>query len=248
MRAAYADERQDDDRAVLRRRIIGFLLAVAFEGLVIIVLLTMGPPKFGTRDGDRNPTIFQMTNVRDKDDAEKKPKERKRAAKVTKVLPPPPPTIPIPPPTPLGDIPGLIPLTREQFAAADIGKIKSQRAAVAEAGPDGEADDDSQLAGTGPNGEPLYQAEWYREPTEAQMAFYTKGLRPGSALIACKTASKYKVEDCQLLGEIPAGTGLARAVREASWQFLVRPPRKGGKALLGAWVRIRFDLTVRAAR
>lgn len=245
MRSAYVEEARDDDRARLRRRAIGFLLAVAVELLVVIVLLTLGPPKFGVPGGDGKPKTFTITQVAEKNEAKKTP-QKKRAAKVTKAVPPPPPSPPVPPPTPLGPIPGLLTLTREQYIAADIGKIKSTRAEVADAAPEGDSADDSQVAGTGPNGEPLFDAEWYREPTEAQMAFYLpKGLRGGSALIACKTAPRYKVVDCVLLGESPPGTGLARGVREASWQFQVRPPRKGGKQLMGAWVRIRFDLIER---
>jgi len=102
---------------------------------------------------------------------------------------------------------------------------------------------DSERVGTAPNGEPLYAARWYREPGE-EIRGYLSAASPGWGLIACRTVPNYFVTDCVPLGETP-GSMLGRSMLAMSGQFRVRPPRLGGKVLVGAWVRIRFDYTVR---
>lgn len=130
------------------------------------------------------------------------------------------------------------------LAANDIGKIKGS-AAPAEGTGDATGDSASATGpGAGPGGQRLYEAEWFREPRQSELDFYLpKNLPLGAwATIACRTADRYHVEDCRILEEAPAGTGLARGVRSAAWQFLVRPPRIGGRAIPGAWVRIRITI------
>ncbi|MEL6487540.1 MAG: hypothetical protein AAFQ13_10420 [Pseudomonadota bacterium] len=101
---------------------------------------------------------------------------------------------------------------------------------------------DSQRVGTAPNGEPMYAARWYREPTRQELAGYlSTATGPGSALIVCKTVPGYYVEDCELLGEVPRGSQIGRAVLAAAWQFRVRPAVIGGRSQFGSWVRIRID-------
>lgn len=248
MRSAYFEQFSDDERAVLRRRATGFLLALAVEALLVIILLTLNPPQFGAPKGDNRPKVFTLTP----DQVSKKAattRKQQRAA-TTKTKTPPPNTPPVPPPLPLTDIPGMITLKKQDYVASNIGNIKSQRAPATADADDGDTSGDSVAIGSGPHGEPLYAAEWYREPTEAQTGPYIpKNLAGGAAaLIACKTAPRYHVEDCVILGEDPPGTGLARGIREAAFQFLVIPPRKGGKPIIGAWVRIRFDIIARDRR
>jgi protein TonB len=102
---------------------------------------------------------------------------------------------------------------------------------------------DSQRVGTAPNGEPLYAARWYREPGE-EIDGYLSTATPGWGLIACRKVPNFYVTDCVPLGETP-GSMLNRAMLAAAGQFRVRPPRLGGRVLVGSWVRIRIDYTVR---
>lgn len=146
----------------------------------------------------------------------------------------------------------VIPLTREQMASADLARFPPRHAPekssdLAEASADGGGDtDDATGPGAGPNGETLYNARWYRRPTNAELAFYLPPGRPplGWGMIACQTVPGYRVENCQEIAQSPAGSGLAGAVRQAAWQFRVLPPRIGGKVMVGAWVRIRIDYTI----
>lgn len=99
--------------------------------------------------------------------------------------------------------------------------------------------------GSAPNGAPLYAAQWYREPYPDELHGYLSTANgPGWGLINCRTASEFRVEDCVAIDEYPQGSGIARAILAAAWQFRVRPPRIGGVSKIGEWVRIRitYDL------
>lgn len=140
--------------------------------------------------------------------------------------------------------PGFIQMSRADMTSADIGHMHSAPAAGAGSA-SADAGGGGNGAGEGPGGATLYNAQWYREPTDAEMGTYLPHGAPHGAwaMIACKTIDHYHVEDCQELDESPRGSGLARGLRQAAWQFLVRPPRIDGKPMIGAWVRIRFDFT-----
>ena len=104
---------------------------------------------------------------------------------------------------------------------------------------------DTERVGTAPNGEPLYAAAWYREPSDETLRDYLSTARgPGWGLIACRTAPNYRVEDCVPLTEYPEGSQINRAILAAAWEFRVRPPRRGGQSLVGSWVRIRIDYRI----
>ena len=132
----------------------------------------------------------------------------------------------------------LLVLSREEMAAADIRKLGTAGGrGVAVAG-----NDDSPVVGRGPRGETLYATEWAREPTDTELAGYLPANAPdGFGLVACRTAPQNRVEDCVELENSPRGSRLASAVRQAAWQFRVKPPRKNGRPMIGEWVRIRID-------
>jgi protein TonB len=228
------------DRPPLQRRLSGLALALAINVGLILVLMTLGvlpPPSQKTLRGivvdlipqqrAAAPTRMQKTQL-----------EKPRVA-VNKPVPKPPriilpvkPTI-TPPPQPSTKSTPWVEMSKEDMAASDISKLPA-------AGSGGAGD--SEVVGTGPNGEALYAAEWAREPSDAELAGYLpKNAPDGYGLIACKTAPQNRVEDCVELENSPPGSHLASAVRQAAWQFRVRPPRKGGRPLIGSWVRIRID-------
>ena len=228
-------QRTAQDETPLRRRASGFALALGVNLLLLLVLRGLGvvPPL------PRDPSSALVVDL-----VPEPPSPAARPSKADETEPresakpvpprPRPPWVPrlkspIPPLRPLD----MIEMSREEYAAADIGKLP--RAGSGSAG-------DSEEVGRGPHGEVLYAAEWAREPTDAELAGYLPANAPqGSGLIACKTVPGNRVDNCVELGDSPRGTRLARAVRLAAWQFRVRPPRRNGRPMVGEWVRIRID-------
>jgi len=127
-----------------------------------------------------------------------------------------------------------IEMSKDEMAAADISNLPKSGS--------GSGAGDSEVVGKGPHGETLYAAEWARHPTNAELGGYLpKNAPDGFGLIACKTIPGDRVDDCIELDQEPHGSHLASAVRQAAWQFRVRPPRRNGVPLVGEWVQIRID-------
>lgn len=239
------------ERAVASALSFGIILLV----LLAAVFQAMVPPE---RSDPKRPVTFDVS-ADDPNKAARASQARPKAPRVATRAPSPqaaprprpPITIQkqIEKPDAEDGIPGFITLSREDMAAADIGKMKGRTQGSDSNGRGA----DSRTAygpGEGPGGVRLYEADWYRRPTDAELSTYmpqTGGLE-GWGLIACQTVERYHVENCQILGESPRGSGFGRAVQNAAWQFLVRPPRVDSKPQVGAWVRIRIDYSVKRVR
>jgi hypothetical protein len=238
-----------------RRRAISLALTVLAHILIILLLLRLGPglPVF-TRP-DRTLKSFDVTQTPDRVETkttkgETKPKVAQASGgaprKSEKPTPEPPRTSPDalpPPPVPL-------PATKSLFELGDISKLPRHAGdtAVADTSNGSSVGSDSGAAygpGEGPGGERLYYAEWYSEPQHSQLSPYLPpNIEKGSwGQIACKTIPDNRVDNCRSMGESPLGSGISRGLREAAWQFRVRPPRIGGKPIIGAWVRILISFS-----
>jgi len=230
------------DRQPLRRRASGFALALAINVGLLLILMTLGvipPPSQKTMRGI---VVDLIPQSRSSSATQQKTAVQRPKVQTHRPVPKPPPVIlPVkptiaPPPQPSTKPTPWLELSKEDMAASDISKIPA-------AGSGGGGD--SEVVGKGPNGEALYAAQWAREPTDAEIGGYWPHNVSGWGLVACKTIPNDRVEDCVELDQSPPGSHLASAVRQAAWQFRVRPPRKGGRALIGAWVRILIEIESR---
>ncbi|VVT07895.1 conserved hypothetical protein [Sphingomonas sp. EC-HK361] len=235
------------ERTPLRRRILSLSLAIAAHVLVVLLLLRLAPSLTPPPKGETSLSTFDALPAAApaEQHAKATTKAQAKRGEPTKTSPKTAPTEP-PPPAPPVKAPLLLPGGMELFDAADISKLGSK----SDDGARGNADSGKESVaaygpGEGPGGVRLYNAEWYREPTNAELTGYMPPGGPpiGFGLIACQTVPDFRVENCRALAESPAGSGVARALRLAAWQFRVKPPRVGGKQMIGAWVRIKITFT-----
>ncbi|OYU33363.1 hypothetical protein [Novosphingobium sp. PASSN1] len=239
--ARYAPSRRD--------RAVSFVLAVLAGVGMILVLVTMSAMGDGVGDaGGQLVAINIAPPSADKAKEKAAPKQdvkQERVQAVTTVPPKLPPRVEIPSKNQVEWPPGFIRMSREDIAKADISRIKPAGGSSGSTGASSGGGGSAEGTGDGPGGARVYNAEWYREPTRAELSPYMSAARGSSsgdwAMIICRTVERFHVEDCREVDESPRGSGLARALRQAAWQFLVRPPRVDGKPQLGTWVRIRFD-------
>lgn len=223
-------------RSPLKRRASGLALTLLVNVALLLVLMTLGVVPVPV--AKRAPTIVVnlIPEAMRRSSADHRTSQVQHHHAET-VLKPPPIVLPAkptitPPPKPVVKDPLFIEMSHDELAAADISNLPKS----------GSGDGDSEVVGHGPHGELLYAAEWAREPTDAELGGYVPRNAPdGWGLIACKTIPNDRVEDCVELGQDPPGSHLASAVRQAAWQFRVRPPRKNGRELIGSWVQIRID-------
>jgi periplasmic protein TonB len=215
------------------RRVPVLAIVIALHVLLLLMLLLLAPP---LPKGKPGVNAMMAVNVAapSPQRAQPKPLRQQQPKPVSNPVPKPEVTIADAPPAKwtFGD-PEL-----QNFDLRNLPKADAAPAQMAEAGPP-----DSAVVGLAPDGSKLYAAEWFREPTDAELAFYIRGRgQPGNwGAIACRTAPRFRVVDCRPIGESP-GSRLGYAVNEAAWQFRVKPPRINGEYQVGTWVSIRIDL------
>jgi periplasmic protein TonB len=224
------------ERPPLRRRASGLALALAVNLLLLLVLLGLGKFSPVAKTPSRPLVVDLVSEPQAPSSESKAAQHRSNPHEQSRPLPKPPPIVlpskpTITPPAKPKSQP-WIEMSNDELAAGDISSL-----------PKGEpGDGDSEIVGRAPNGDVLYAAEWARRPTDAELGGYLpKNAPDGAGIIACKTVPGERVDDCLEIGNDPPGSHLASAVRQAAWQFRVRPPRKNGHPLIGSWVQIRID-------
>jgi protein TonB len=224
------------ERQPIQRRVSSLALAVAINVGLIFLLISLGILPSPASKNTRGFVVDLIRASSSPSPSRHSASRRLRQVAEQKPVPKPPPIIlPVKPtiaPPQHQPKSSVLPMSSDEMASSDISKL-----AISGGGSAG----DSEQVGRGPNGQILYNAEWAREPSNAELSGYMPRNAPeGFGLVACKTIPNDRVEDCVELDQTP-GSRLASAIRQAAWQFHVRPPRKGGHELIGSWVRIRID-------
>ena len=249
MRLASYLSFSDPEHADARRRVVSFAITIVIHLLLLLMLIKLAPPF--AKMADRGKQLLSFNVAPEEEQTTAKSASKMHQTRPTSV----PPTPSVPPPKielPNKAAPWVLTPGLEKFDVRQVPQTQnpspapSDASAMDEGG--GDSDSDKPVA-YGSGGQPLYAAQWYREPTDAELGYYLKNTRGGAGYgeIACETVARYHVDHCEELGETP-GSGFARAVKEAAWQFLVLPPRVGGRMQVGTWVRIRIDYTERKER
>jgi protein TonB len=246
-------ERTDGNREELRRRGIGLAIALLLEALFILAILSLSMRSGGPEAGKRGLSTFSLeaeaeSAAADKSEAETpvtKEQQRNLNPPIPKPLLPPVNPVKAPPPSP-----DFIKVSKSEFDAMDLSKLPASGSAGAgDSKGSGQGNKGMMGPGLGPGGAQLYPVAWLREPYDSELRPYLAAARSipngATADIACRMIENNRVENCQIIGENPRGTGLAQALRKAAWQFLVKPPRIDNKPQLGVWVQIHFDFGVK---
>lgn len=232
-------------RGELGRRVAGLAVALALELLLLLALLSLS--QSATPPAEPELTEVDLSAQDYSEPAAEEPEQSQAHPDSAPTPQPTEVTTPVLQPVPAPTI--VIPLPKAPPSPVPEERPRPSRPGVVMGQPQGPPNTgspspgDSQRVGTAPNGEPLYAARWYREPGE-EIRGYLSTASPGWGLIACRTVPNFYVTDCVPLGESP-GSMLNRAMLAASGTFLVRPPQLGGRPLVGSWVRIRIDYTLR---
>ena len=239
------------------RRALAISLAVLISALLLLMLLTFGSVGKPDSEAERVSMVsLEASEIADEapepsaakaEPSEKRPEPKPQTHETPPTKPSEPQPLPAVQPVPTPPIPA--PVAQQPSPAIARPVLRPPGGGTygpPDTGGSSSSFRDSERVGTAPNGEPLYAATWYRQPSDDELRGYlSTASGPGWGLIACRTAPDYRVEDCVGLDEYPTGSQINRAVLAAAWQFKVRPPRLGGKLLVGSWVRIRIDYVMR---
>jgi protein TonB len=172
-----------------RRRVTGALFVLLLHFALGLLFVSIAPKFAAVKKGDL--VVFSISAPEPKKTAE--PEQAEEAQETEQAKPEPQPPVPTPPqdPPPVEVPPPPNPVALAPPPAAPPA-AQRQTYGPPDLRPKGPPDS-ARVEGSGPNGEPLYAAAWYREPYDDELSGYLSTARgPGWGLIACRTVPSYR--------------------------------------------------------